>query len=42
MSELRLGPVSLPAGRRVNAGYASGEPVAWATLSEVPGAVSSG
>ena len=34
--ELELGPVRLPAGKRVRAGYGSGEPVAWITLDKVP------
>jgi Domain of unknown function (DUF4253) len=29
--ELNLGPVTLPAGKRVTAAYGSGEPIAWAT-----------
>src|SRR5215472_14942380 len=39
--ELRVGGVSLPAGRRVLAGYGSGGPVAWATVQPVrkPGVV---
>lgn len=36
--ELSVGPVRLPAGRRVRAGQGSGGPVAWATVREVPGA----
>ena len=36
--ELRLGPVTLPAGKRVHAGYESAVPVAWVTLEEVPDA----
>jgi Domain of unknown function (DUF4253) len=36
--ELRLGPVMLPAGRRVLADQGSGEPVAWATRQKVPDA----
>ena len=36
--ELRLGPVMLPAGRRVLAAQGSGEPVAWATRQKVPDA----
>jgi Domain of unknown function (DUF4253) len=35
--ELRMGPVALPAGRRIFA-MARPEPVAWATVAEVPGA----
>lgn len=35
--ELRLGPVALPTGRRIFA-MARPEPVAWATIAEVPGA----
>src|SRR5690242_18741157 len=35
---LRLGPVRLPAGKQIRAGYGSGGPIAWATLQEVPGA----
>jgi Domain of unknown function (DUF4253) len=34
--ELELGPVRLPAGKRVGAGYGSGGPVAWITLDKVP------
>lgn len=34
--ELRLGPVMLPAGRRVLAEQGAGEPVAWATRQVVP------
>lgn len=29
--ELRIGSITLPSGRRIRAGYGSGEPVAWAT-----------
>jgi hypothetical protein len=36
--ELRLGPVRLPAGRRISAGYGYGAPVAWITGQDVPGA----
>ena len=36
--EPRLGPVTLPAGRRVLAEQGSGEPVAWATRQAVPDA----
>ena len=36
--ELRLGSVTLPAGRRVLAEQGSGEPVAWATRQPVPDA----
>jgi hypothetical protein len=36
--ELRLGPVMLPAGKRVLAGQGAGEPVAWATRQAVPDA----
>jgi hypothetical protein len=36
--ELRLGPVVLPAGRRVLAEHGSGVPVAWATRQVVPDA----
>jgi hypothetical protein len=34
----QIGPVPLPAGRRVVAGYGSGQPVAWATSEPVPDA----
>jgi Domain of unknown function (DUF4253) len=34
--ELRIGPLTLPAGRHVIASYGSGEPVAWATVQPVP------
>jgi hypothetical protein len=34
--ELRIGSMSLPSGRRISAGYGSGEVVAWATLQPVP------
>jgi hypothetical protein len=34
--EPRLGAVTLPAGRRITAGYGSGGPVAWATNEPVP------
>jgi hypothetical protein len=34
--ELRLGPVTLPAGKRIRADYGSGDPVAWVTLQPVP------
>lgn len=34
--ELRLGPVALPAGRRVRSGHGSGVPVAWITQAKVP------
>lgn len=34
--ELRIGPVRLPAGRRIVAGMGSGSPVAWATSDLVP------
>jgi Domain of unknown function (DUF4253) len=34
--ELRLGEVTVPAGRRIIAGYGSGNPVAWATVQAVP------
>src|SRR5882724_6838123 len=39
--ELQLGLVRLPAGRRIVAGYGSGQPVAWATTQPVaePGSV---
>src|SRR5215469_6803908 len=33
--ELQLGPVRLPAGKRVVAGYGSAGPVAWATVEPV-------
>jgi Domain of unknown function (DUF4253) len=36
--QLRLGPLTLPAGRRITAGFGSGQPVAWATEQPVPGA----
>jgi len=36
--ELRLGRIALPAGKQVIANYGSGAPVAWATVSKVPGA----
>lgn len=36
--ELRLGPVTLPAGRRINAAHDPSEPVVWATVAEVPDA----
>src|SRR5258708_5252199 len=36
--ELRIGPVMLPAGRQIHAGYGSGGPVAWATTEPVPDA----
>jgi hypothetical protein len=36
--ELTLGPVRLPDGKQVRAGYGSGEPVAWITLDKVPDA----
>jgi len=36
--ELQLGPVRLPAGRRISASYGSGAPVAWITGRDVPGA----
>jgi hypothetical protein len=36
--ELRLGAVTLPAGRRIGAGAGSGGPVAWITGRAVPGA----
>lgn len=35
--ELRLGPVTLPAGRRITSAL-SGDPVAWATVQDVPDA----
>jgi hypothetical protein len=35
--ELRLGPVTLPAGRRITSAL-SGDPVAWATIQDVPDA----
>ncbi len=35
--ELRLGPVALPAGRQI-ASILSGDPVAWATIQDVPDA----
>ena len=34
--ELRLGPVTLPAGKRIRAAHGSGEPVAWVTVRQVP------
>jgi hypothetical protein len=34
--ELRLGAVTLPAGKRINAAYGSGGPVAWVTFQAVP------
>ena len=34
--QLRLGPVTLPAGKRIRAAGGSGEPVAWVTLEPVP------
>ncbi|MGD0702340.1 MAG: DUF4253 domain-containing protein [Trebonia sp.] len=34
--DLRLGPVTLPAGRRIRAARGSGGPVAWATLQPIP------
>jgi Domain of unknown function (DUF4253) len=34
--ELRIGSVTLPGGRQLTADYGSGEPVAWATIQEVP------
>lgn len=36
--ELRIGSMTLPSGRRIMAGYGSGEPVAWATLQPLPDA----
>lgn len=35
--ELRVGPVSLPAGQQITAGYELAVPVAWATAEWVPG-----
>jgi hypothetical protein len=34
--ELRLGAMTVPVGRRIIAGYGSGNPVAWATVQAVP------
>jgi hypothetical protein len=34
--ELRLGPLTLPAGKRIRGAGGSGEPVAWVTLQPVP------
>jgi hypothetical protein len=34
--EARVGSVTLPAGRRIVAGFGSGQPVAWATSESVP------
>lgn len=34
--ELRLGPLTLPAGKRIGGADGSGEPVAWVTLQPVP------
>jgi hypothetical protein len=34
--ELRLGPVTLPAGKRITSAYGSGEPIAWVTIQPVP------
>lgn len=34
--ELQLGPMTLPAGRRIIARFGSGQPVAWATAGPVP------
>jgi hypothetical protein len=34
--ELRLGPVTLPAGKRIRPAYGSGGPVAWVTLQPIP------
>lgn len=34
--ELRLGPVTLPAGRRITAAHPPGEPLAWVTVQPVP------
>lgn len=36
--EVRLGPVTLPAGKQIRACDGSGEPVAWATLHPLPDA----
>jgi hypothetical protein len=35
--ELRLGPVSMPAGKLIHAGYVAPRPVAWVTRQAVPG-----
>src|SRR5690242_16467696 len=34
--ELRLGPVTLPPGKRIRGAHGSGEPAAWVTLQPVP------
>jgi len=34
--ELRLGPLTLPAGKRIRGAYGSGDPVAWVTVQPVP------
>ena len=34
--ELRLGPLTLPAGKRIKGAHGSGDPVAWVTLQPVP------
>jgi hypothetical protein len=39
--ELRLGPVSLPAGKHVHAGIDTRVPVAWVTRDAVPAPQSS-
>src|SRR5215470_7783359 len=36
--ELRLGPIALPAGKQIRAGYEPAMPVAWVTLRPVPDA----